>query len=125
MALITYQIVKKPIEERLIDAACIYWDVERSYFYQNTEDRTVTYRKSIIYYLIKQHTTYSYRFMAEKFGFLSHQPVARMIDNISATQKKIQQHFNDINQITHLADILDADLITVDRSLINKEIKKG
>lgn len=117
MAKIQYEVIRKPIEERIIDAACIYWDVDRTYFFQNEIDSTVTYRKGIIYYLIKQNTTYSLRFMAEKFGFKTHGPVKRLIENIEATKKIYRQTFNDINQITHLADILDADIITVERSL--------
>lgn len=123
MAKISFQVVQKPIEERIIDAACIYWDVDRSYFFQKRSDTNVTYRKGIIYYLIKQNTTYSYKFMAEKFGFLSHQPVLRLVENIDSTKGIYKQHFNDMNEIQRLADILDAEFIEREIVLVNKEIK--
>lgn len=125
MATITYQLIQKPIEERIIDAACIYWDVERSYFSQTKTDTNATYRKGIVYLLIKQNTTYTLEFMAKKFGFLSHQPVLRLIENISATKEVIKQHAADINQIQLLADKLDATFIQTEVKLINNilEIK--
>lgn len=123
MAKITYEILRKPIEERIIDAACIYWNVERTYFFQKRSDTNVTYRKGIIYFLIKQNTTYSFKFMAEKFGFLSHQPVLRLVENIDATKSIYKQHFNDINQIMSLADKLDASFIQTDFKLINNKLE--
>ncbi len=126
MAKITYEVVRKPIEERLIDAACIYWDVDRSYFFKGAnlkEDTQNTYRKGVIYYLIKQNTTYSYTAMANKFGFLSHQPVLRLVENMEATKGIYKQHFNDINQIQHLADKLDASIIQSEIKLVNNELE--
>lgn len=136
MAKVNFEIVQKPIEERIIDAACIYWEVDRSYFTRDGEKKsatkdsactTVTYRKSVIYYLIKSNTTYSFKFIADKFGFLSHQPVMRLIENLDSTKEIFKQHFNDINQIQHLADKLDASFIQTEIKLVNNhlEIKKA
>lgn len=123
MAVIVYKILQKPIEERIIDAACIYWNVKREYFFQKRSDTNVTYRKGVIYYLIKQNTTYSYKFMAEKFGFLSHQPVLRLVENLDSTKGIFKQHFNDMNQIQLLADKLDAEFIQTEVRLINNKIE--
>lgn len=120
MATLTYQtqVLQKPIEERIIDAACIYWDVEREYFLQKDTDRNLTYRKGIIYYLIKKETTYSYQFIAEMFGFLSHQPVKRLVDNLDSTKNIYKQHFNDIGQIQGLANKLNAECFKVEVKVI-------
>lgn len=123
MPKLTFQLLQKPIEERIIDAACVYWGVERDYFFQKRSDTNVTYRKGIIYFLIKQNTTYSFKFMAEKFGFLSHQPVLRLIENIDSTQKIYKQHFNDINQIQLLADKLDAAFMQTEVKLVNNKLE--
>jgi len=123
MATVTYEVVQKPIEERVIDAACIYWEVDRAYFFQKKQNTDITYRKGIIYYLIKQNTTYSYEFMAKKFGFLSHQPVLRLVENIDSTKGIYKQTFNDINQIQHLADKLDANFIQSEIKLINNRLE--
>lgn len=132
MAKITFEVLQKPIEQRIIDAACIYWDVERSYFFRDansaikTKDckpTTVVYRKSIIYYLIKTNTTYSFQFIADLFGLRSHQPVLRLVENIDTMKGIIKQHFNDINQIQHLADKLDANYIQSEIKLINNKLE--
>jgi chromosomal replication initiation ATPase DnaA len=124
MATITYQtqVLKKPIEERIIDAACIYWNVEREYFFQKRSDTNVVHRKGIIYYLLKQNTTYSYEFMANKFGFSSHQAVSRLVENIDATKNIYKQTFNDIEQIRQLADKLNAECFNVEVKVIMKLI---
>lgn len=125
MANITYQVYQKPIEERIIDAACIYWGVEREYFVnqQKKVDSCIAYRKGIVYYLIKQHTQYSYQFIAEKFSFLAHMPVSRLVHNIESTKGVYKQTVNDINQIWHLADKLDAAFITTSVMLVNNTLQ--
>ena len=122
MAKLTYQVIQKPIEERLIDAACVYWEVERPYFSQKTQDTTVVYRKSVLYYLIKTACPhFTFENLAGKFGFLSHQPVMRAVEKIEAQKNIYKQTFNDINQISHLADKLDATFITTSIELITNK----
>ena len=121
MAIITYKVIQKSIEERIIDAACIYWDVNRDYFTRKSEDSTVVYRKSILYYLIKKNTVFSYKSIATMFGFLSHQPVMRSVENIEAQKNIYKQTFNDLKQIGNLADKLNASFISTDINLINTD----
>lgn len=123
MAKITYQVVQKPIEQRIIDAACIYWDVDKKYFTEGNPDRNATYRKAVLCYLIKHNTTYSTRFIADLFGRRSHAPVLRLIDNLTATKEKIRQHSEDINNILLMSDQLDADFMQVDVQLVNNKIE--
>jgi chromosomal replication initiation ATPase DnaA len=126
MAQLVYQVIQKPIEQRLIDAASIYWDVDRMYFYKvcGKEESTAFYRRSIVYTLIKQNTTYSFKEIAGLFGFKSHSAVLKAIDEIDAQRKVLRQVSNDLNQILHLADKLDADFITTEVKLINNKIEK-
>jgi chromosomal replication initiation ATPase DnaA len=121
MATLIYQIVKKPIDERIVDAACIYYEVDRSYFFEKTSDTTVVYKKSIVYYLLKQHTSFTFRYIAEKFGFIGHQPVMRLVDNIDAQKHVARQISNDLTQVMLIADTLDAELITTNISLVTKK----
>lgn len=120
MATLIYQIVKKPIDERIVDAACIYYEVDRSYFFEKTSDTTVVYKKSIVYYLLKQHTSFTFRYIAEKFGFIGHQPVMRLVDNIDAQKDILRQIREDIKHIMIIADTLDAEIITTNVHLIMK-----
>lgn len=125
MAEITYQLIKKPIEERLLDAACIYWNVTRQYFAkpENKKETTTVYRRRVVCYLLKQNTIYSYREIATKFGFLSTSRIQEGVEEIDARKDIYKQICDDINQISYLADKLDADFITSSISLENKKIK--
>src|ERR1700759_3271106 len=122
MSKVNYEVVRKPIEERLIDAACIYWEVEREYFSQKCEQSTIVYRKSVLYYLLKKNTVFSYKSIAEMFGFLSHQPVMRSVENIEAQQGVYKQTKDDLAQISLLAEKLDYKLITVGIELKSPEL---
>lgn len=123
MATITYQVIQKPFEQRVIDAACVYWDVERGYFSKTSdkENSTVVYRKSIVYYLIKNGTTYSYKEIAGLFGFLSHAHVIKLCDGVDAQKNVLKQVRDDVNQIQFLSDKLDADFVSTDVKLINNK----
>lgn len=91
--------VFKPIKTIIIEAACKYWEVEPSYFENKTGERLVVYRKSVVYYLIKQNTEDSLRCIAQLFGFTSHQPVKRLIDNLESTKEVYAEHKRDIMNI--------------------------
>lgn len=126
MATITYKVIQKPFEQRVIDAACVYWGVERGYFSKASEkeNSTVVYRKSIVYYLIKNGTTYSLKEIANMFGFVSHGHVSILCDKVDSTKSILKQVRNDLNQIQFLSDKLDADFISTDIKLINNKIEK-
>lgn len=112
MQTITYQVLQKPIEDRIIDAATIYWEVERSYFSQRSQESTQVYRRSIVFYLIKENTLLSYEAVAKLFGFLSHQNVMDKVDTIEARKNVYPQVGNDIKNILRLAEKLDAQFVT-------------
>lgn len=122
---ITYKVLQKPIEERLIEAACIYWEVDRNYFSQKCEQSTIVYRKSVLYYLLKNNTVFSYKSIAEMFGFLSHQPVMRSVENIEAQKGVYKQTSNDLDQIMKIADLLNVSLITTSVSLVQNELSSA
>ncbi|RAJ00459.1 DnaA-like protein [Chitinophaga skermanii] len=117
MALITFQTATKPLEERLIDAACIYWDIDRATLFQKTEQALAVYRKGVVYYLIRNSTTLSYREIANLFGFRGHQPVMRLIDNIDANRRVIRQTACDIKEIESIAGKLESQIICCDVKL--------
>jgi chromosomal replication initiation ATPase DnaA len=122
---ITYKVVQKPVEERLIDAACIYWGVDRQYFSKASykAESTVVYRKSVLYYLLKNNTIYSFKEIAGKFGFIQHGAVIKAVENIDAQKNVLKQVSNDINQIQHLSDKLDAEFIRTNINLVNNKLE--
>lgn len=123
MTQITYEVLRKPFEDRIIEAACIYWDVERTYFSSPRPCATVAYRKSIIYYLIKENTNFTLSHIASKLGFTTHGPVARLIDNIEAQKNIFKPICNDLKQISLLADRLDAQFVTTSVQLVNRKLE--
>lgn len=135
MAEITYQVIQKPIEQRIIDAACIYWDVERTYFGLSEDvnvgtakgriDETISYRRSIICYLIKTITNMPDTGIAALMGRASRSGVIRSIESIDARKDVQKSIHHDINQISHLANIIDAQFISTSIKLINNKIQKS
>lgn len=124
MARITFQVIQKPIEQRLIDAACIYYEVDRSYFNKNSvrEKSKVVQRRNILYYMIKHNTLFAWKDIAALFGFSSHEPVIEAVENIDAQKNIYQQISNDINHIQAIADKLDAEFIEREITLVNNRL---
>jgi chromosomal replication initiation ATPase DnaA len=120
MAEIIFETVKKPLEERIIDAGCIYWNVPRDYFFQKSGSYTeMKYRRSIVMYILKNNTQLSGELIAKKFGLSDHRNIARVIENIEFQKDSLPQVYTDITQIILLADKLGAKFLTVAMSLDN------
>lgn len=137
MAVINFQLMQKPVEQRIIDAACIYWDLDPDYFVykgdheeRKRKGRTknsssaFAYRKNIVYYLIKTKTGYSYPELAAMFNYVGHQPVIRGVDTVSTLKGIYKQIKDDISEIEKIADNLAAsfDVVSVNISLKNLQL---
>lgn len=126
MAKVTFQVVSKPIEQRFIDAACIYYEVERTYFFKSADNvklnSLAVQRRNILYYLIKNNTTYTWREIARLFGFSTHEKVIEGVNTIEAHKNVYKNVNNEINQILFIADKLDAAFIERDIVLINNKL---
>ena len=120
MQTITFETLQKPFEERIIEAGCIYWNIEKSYFTQSGAVREVTSRKAIIYHLLRKNTEYSYRFFAESLGFKSHQAVMRLIENVEAQKDICRETARDIQRIEQIAEMLNAKIIEVNIKLVSE-----
>lgn len=94
----------RPIEDRIIEAACNYWNVERSYFENKNVDGILSYRKSIVYYLLKEHTGYSLKLIARMFGFQSHQPVKRLIEILDSSKDVYPEQRRDLANVFDMAE---------------------
>ena len=136
MAVINFPLMKKPIEQRIVDAACIYWDLEPDFFYYKGDptermrkgrtknsSSALAYKKSIVYYLLKQKTPYSYPELAKMFNYIGHQPVIRAVDTINCQQSIYKQIKNDLHEIEAIADNLAAcfDVVSINVFLSNMQ----
>lgn len=126
--------MQKPIEQRIIDAACIYWDLDCDFFHYKGESggarrkgRTknsssaASYKKSIVYYLLKEKTAYSYPELARIFNYISHMPVIRSVETIACQKDIYKQIKTDLSSIEAIADNLAArfELVNINISLSN------
>ncbi|MCG2614887.1 hypothetical protein LZZ85_11365 [Terrimonas sp. NA20] len=122
MAKVAFDLIQKPIEQRIIDAASIYWGVDRSEFFKKF-DREITYQRSLIYYLIKTNTEFGYRIIGTLFEVKSHQNILRLVENVECTKDTLPQIKRDLNQIMNIANMLDASSVVYEIELVNNKLK--
>jgi hypothetical protein len=115
---IAFDTVAKPISERIILAACLYYGVDRDWFMQKSEKSIVVLRRGLIYYLLRQNTNFSYKHMADIFGFKSHQPVMRIIKEIEGYQTLYPSLKTDMDCIMSIAEKINPKMIICDVSFV-------
>jgi len=104
-------IVLKPMMEKIIMAACTYFNIDESELL-NSQAWNVVYYKKLCMYLIKEHVIISNFKIARRLGLKTHSTVAKHIDDIEA-QKNIYSHFmNDLQKIMQIANNLDVQFTT-------------
>lgn len=117
MAEIVYQVLRKPIEQRLIEAGCVYWDKPRTSFYGESISKDSVHHRHILYYLIHINTNMGHRAIGAMFGVASQGSVHKAIYAIDS-QKDVTRSIREaINEIQHIAGRLDATFLTSDITL--------
>jgi len=73
MAVIKYQLEKKSLDQMLIDAACVKWDVTEEFFHNNTDRRggkdKNTDKRRMLHWLLWKDCEMTYAVIAERFGY--------------------------------------------------------
>lgn len=92
--------------ERIIRAACAYWDIAEADLMQKSQCDDVVYRRKICYYLIKQEVIISNARIAQRFGFNNQEWVRVQIDDIASRKTNFQQISRDLNSILQIANNL-------------------
>lgn len=123
MAEISYQVYQKPIEQRLIDAACIYWEIPRSALMVNSKVEYAYIKRSIVCYLIENNTTMNKKEIGKLFGLASHSNVVKAVETIDLLKNRDRQIRDALNQIQYISGTLDAEFITISASLVNKKLQ--
>ncbi|UAY56257.1 hypothetical protein [Arachidicoccus terrestris] len=108
-----YNGLQKPIEDRIVYAACIYWNVDREYFNNtgrkgNTE---MSYRRSVVLYLLKTLTPYAHETFCRLFKIKSHSNSIDTIANFDTLKGIYRQYADDAKNIEAIASKLEASLI--------------
>lgn len=116
MADIVYGVLQKPISERLVDAACIYFGVEHSFFKEKRHDEESTLRRHVLFYLLKHDAGMGYRNIGELFGFSvsSIKDGIDLMDFRRGNSRTISEH---MKQIRGIASNLEAKIVVVNMHL--------
>lgn len=98
-------LITKPLLERIIKAACLYWDI--------TEDELINgkandqkYCKHVCWYLIKENVNISDHRIGQRFNNEKHSTVLRAIDKIRTQKKIYAQTLHDIRKVMDIANTL-------------------
>jgi chromosomal replication initiation ATPase DnaA len=113
MPSIQFELVKKPLEKRLLEAACIYWNVDEDYLKQKCDKQIIVYRRKLLYYLLKTYTSLSLRNIAELFEFANSEPIRQAANEIDTTKGIYPSINRDLKELQRIADKLDAQIITM------------
>lgn len=120
MANVTYSVLQKPLEERLIDAACIYWDVAPEFFSMKGKDGE-TQKRHILFYMLKEQAGMQIPAIAERFEFKHKSSVFDAVENIEIGQGIYPPIARQIRDIMGIAANLDAEMVTVSVQLHSRK----
>lgn len=110
---VSYKVVKKPLEERLLDAACIYWGKPRDFF----KDRGARKQKDVIkwhilFYLMITDNALGLRDLSSEYG-ISKSAIGEIMRKMEFQKGIYRTVADDIKAVRQIADNLDAEMITV------------
>jgi len=119
MADVVYGILQKPLVERLVDAACIYWEVGPEYFRGKGHGRQKdggSERRWTLYYLLREDAVMDMGVIGTQFG-ISKQGVSQGIEAITFRKGNSSSIRRDIENIRKIAGALEAKVIVVNVKL--------
>lgn len=116
MADIVYGVLQKPISERLVDAACIYFGVEHSFFKEKKLDEDSTLKRHVLFYLLKHDAGMGYHSISNDFGF-SYSSVRECIDVMDFRKGNSRPIADHLKHIRAIAANLEAKIVVVNMHL--------
>lgn len=118
MADIKFNVLQKPYEERLLDAACIYWEVTENFFKIKNKDGD-TEKRQVLFYLMKTEANMELGKIATMFD-RQKPSIFEACENID-TRKNINLTIaHAIRDIKQIATNLDANIVVANIKLENK-----
>lgn len=110
MAEVEFQYLQKPLDKRLLDAACIYYDVPPEFFKTKRGTEGDVLKKQVFIYLLHTEGQISYNDIKTDYGF-GKSTISQSIEKIAA-QKNVYRTLNEqIENIKNIAGILQCNLI--------------
>lgn len=92
--------------EKIIAAACVYFDITEEELLASSTVTDKVYRRSLCFYLIKQDVLISNERIAQRFGMSAGSTVSRQADKIEAHKKIYAQVKHDLAAILRIVDTL-------------------
>ena len=111
MAIIHYEVLAKPLDRRLEDAACIYFEVTPDFF--RVKKKEGTDRRRVLFWLLKTDTQMSVTEMSHRYG-ISKSSLSEGIDKLEFTKNHFRTIACDIENIRKIAANLVVNLVSVD-----------
>jgi chromosomal replication initiation ATPase DnaA len=112
MSEVKYAVLQKPLLERILDAACIYWEFERESIAQKAMVRENAEKFHILYYILRYEADASIASIGRMFS-KERSSVFEAIENINVRKNVSLTIAHTIRDILALASNLDAEMITV------------
>lgn len=103
-------LVSKPMLERIIAAACQYFNCAEEELFNKSTKADIAYRKKICWYVVKENVLISYGSLAQRSGlsYKSHGWIMEGIEEMRSQKHIYRQIADDIANIQKIADNLAA-----------------
>lgn len=122
MAELKFNVLQKPLEERMIDAACIYWEVNRDFFMQKNKSGGNSEKRHILFYMLQWECGLSGAEIAMKFE-RDKKTIFEAVDGISVRKNINPTISHAIRDINKIAANLEVEMVTVDVKLKPKSVE--
>jgi len=108
--------MEKPYPERLIDAGCIFFEVEREFFSRKTKESTD--KKAALFYLLKHEGEMGLREISRMFDH-DVKSVFEAVEKVEVWKNIYPTKHQQLKSIVKIAGNLKADMVCVDIKLVN------
>lgn len=121
---VTYQVIRKPLYDRLIDAACIYWSVDAKENWFGVSGKLgkgnrLTPLRKILFYVLLEDASLTVTEIAKMFS-VNVSVVTEHIEFINHHLRINRTITEDIKQLKQIAANLDCNVITKHVALSNE-----
>ena len=127
MSKVQFTVLQKPLADRLIDAACIYWDTTREALNGRTHasggGHLATRNRAILFYLLSKDAELPYQAIADRFDVVK-SAVWEGVDNVDSQQGVYRTISEQLAAIRRIAENLNAQLVTMDVRLEHFPVAK-
>lgn len=105
MAIIEFPTLQKPYGEVIVDAAMVYWEVDKDFF-KPKSTRKYAYRKFILFYLLHYEAQMTHEAIAKMLGGYNRDSVSEGIEKMGFQLKAYPSYTHDMENIKRICGAL-------------------